>query len=122
MARLRSKSPCSLRVMWVFTLALTMLGLMGLLMKSTAPRARPYSSSVSSCWAVTKMTGMSRVSGSALSCWQTSWPLMPSMMTSSKTRSGSGLRQRASACSPLVAMKISHSSRKSWCSSLMLIA
>ena len=52
--------------------ARTLLILTGLLMKSTAPSARPRASEASSLWALTKMTGMLDVTGLLLSRLQTS--------------------------------------------------
>ena len=70
----RGWSACAFSVNWVRTRvrtrARTFLGLLDLKMKSAAPSSSPSvsaSSSLSSLSAVTKMTGMSRVAGSALS-------------------------------------------------------
>jgi hypothetical protein len=63
----RSWSDWRLSVRWVPTRARTMAGLMGLLMKSTAPACRPWVSASSPRVAVTKITGISAVSASAFS-------------------------------------------------------
>ncbi|MNY25622.1 hypothetical protein D3C86_1594180 [compost metagenome] len=88
-----------------------MIGLMGLLMKSTAPSSKPSTSSDSCCCAVMNIMGMSWVAGSALSRRHTSCPSMPSMTTSSRIRSGRRVWHIVIACSPLVAMNTSQSLR-----------
>ena len=65
-------------------------GLTGLVTKSAAPSLMPRSSSSGSFMAVTKITGMSRVSGFLRSSASTMWPSMSGIMMSSRMRSGRG--------------------------------
>jgi hypothetical protein len=59
----------------------------GLVRKSSAPASSPFTRSDGWSSAVTMITGMCRVRGSALSRRQTSKPSMPGIITSSRTTS-----------------------------------
>ena len=99
-SRRRSSSIISLARSRLRTRANSARSLIGLVRKSSAPLSSPFSRSWGSDRAVTMMTGMQAVAGSALRRRQTSKPDMSGIITSSRIRSGCSSRARASAAAP----------------------
>ena len=99
----RRMSACRFSSRWLRTRARTMGALIGLVMKSMAPTSSPRVSSSTSPRAEMKMTGMSQVAGLSLMRRHTSYPSMPGIMMSSRTRSGWRACTRSSALAPSVA-------------------
>jgi hypothetical protein len=78
--------------------------LIGFVRKSSAPASMPFTRSCAGSSAVTITTGSMAVAGFSRSLRQTSYPVMPGIITSSRTRSGFSVSTFSSASLPELAV------------------
>ena len=104
-----------------FTRVISAMSSTGLVRKSSAPASSPLTRSAGWSSAVTMMTGICCVRGSAFSRRQTSNPSMPGIITSSRTTSARSRVQICRASGPLRAVRTSKYSAVSRASSKLHI-